>query len=331
MGKKYSVIVPIYKVEKYIEKCITSIINQTYRNIQIILVDDGSPDNCLNICKSFSDIDDRVIVIHKENGGLVSARKAGAAVAMGDYIVCVDGDDWIEPDYIATIDKILESYAYDVVCTNYYVADDINKTPQIVHERLGAYNKEDLEREVYPHLIQAADATSFLPTVWAKAFKRDLYTTFQMGVDNRIAMGEDGACTIPLIYKAESMFILNTPLYNYRVNNNSMTKAKRSQSWSSFYVIIQYLLKVLDMSNPAVQDQMNRRIAKSFFNVAKSRFNEKKKYKDIKCEILNEIKSPVVRKAVYHCKFTGSIKGYIISITLKCRLIRLLWVLNKVE
>ena len=100
MKRRYSIIVPIYKIEQYITQCIESIIHQTYKNIEIILVDDGSDDNCPVICDEYALKDDRIKVIHKENGGLVSARKAGALEATGDYICCVDGDDYIAENYI---------------------------------------------------------------------------------------------------------------------------------------------------------------------------------------------------------------------------------------
>ena len=100
---KVSIIVPVYKVEKYLRKCIDSIINQTLKDIEIILVDDGSPDNCGKICDEYAAKDTRIKVIHKENGGLSSARNAGMEVAEGEYIGFVDSDDWIESDmYMGT-------------------------------------------------------------------------------------------------------------------------------------------------------------------------------------------------------------------------------------
>ena len=98
---KISVIVPVYKVEPYLRKCLDSIINQTYRNLQIILVDDGSPDNCGAICDEYASKDSRIEVIHEENGGVSAARNAGLKLAAGDYIGWVDSDDWIEPDMYA--------------------------------------------------------------------------------------------------------------------------------------------------------------------------------------------------------------------------------------
>ena len=98
MIKKISIIVPVYKVEKYLDKCVKSIVEQTYKNLEIILVDDGSPDNCPAMCDEWAQKDSRIIVIHKENGGVSSARNAGLAVCTGDYVGFVDSDDWIEPD-----------------------------------------------------------------------------------------------------------------------------------------------------------------------------------------------------------------------------------------
>lgn len=103
MNVKFSVIVPIYNVEKYLRKCIDSILKQTYRNFELILVDDGSPDECPNICDEYAKNDKRIKVIHKENEGLVAARNTGIKEAVGDYICYVDGDDWISEVLLETV------------------------------------------------------------------------------------------------------------------------------------------------------------------------------------------------------------------------------------
>ena len=106
-----SVIVPIYKVEKHLKKCIVSITEQTNRNIEIILVNDGSPDGCLEICNEFAKKDSRIKVINKENGGLVSARKAGLAAASGEYIAFVDGDDYLKPTAMEIIEAAIKKHS----------------------------------------------------------------------------------------------------------------------------------------------------------------------------------------------------------------------------
>ena len=111
---KISVIVPVYKVEKYLDKCVESIVNQTYKNLEIILVDDGSPDNCPAMCDEWAEKDERIRVIHKENGGLADARNAGMDIATGDYIGFVDSDDWIEPNMYEVLLKNALKYDADI-------------------------------------------------------------------------------------------------------------------------------------------------------------------------------------------------------------------------
>lgn len=102
-SKKVSIIVPVYKVEKFLERCVESIIKQTYQNIEIILIDDESPDECPKMCDQYEIKDNRIKVIHKKNGGLSDARNAGLDIASGEYIAFVDSDDWIESDFIETL------------------------------------------------------------------------------------------------------------------------------------------------------------------------------------------------------------------------------------
>ena len=109
-----SVIVPVYKVEPYLHKCLDSILSQTYQNLEIILVDDGSPDRCGAICDEYAQKDPRVKVIHKENGGIATARNAGMRIAAGDYWMFVDSDDWLEADAISNLYQLLAEYNADL-------------------------------------------------------------------------------------------------------------------------------------------------------------------------------------------------------------------------
>ena len=117
---KISVIVPVYKVEPYLHKCVDSIINQDYENLEIILVDDGSPDNCPAICDEYARMDKRVKVVHKVNGGLSDARNAGLDAASGDYVFFVDSDDWIEKGTIKECTQLLNNGQTDIVITMLY-------------------------------------------------------------------------------------------------------------------------------------------------------------------------------------------------------------------
>ncbi len=122
---KVSVIIPIYNVEKYLRRCVDSVLNQTYKNIEIILVDDGSPDGCPTICDEYAHRDSRVIVLHKENGGLSSARNAGLDSPLtGEYVTFVDSDDWIAPDTYEYAVKLLKKTDSDVIQYDYALAND---------------------------------------------------------------------------------------------------------------------------------------------------------------------------------------------------------------
>lgn len=109
-----SVIVPVYKVEPYLRRCIDSIRNQTYRNLQIILVDDGSPDDCGAICDEYTKVDDRIIAVHQENEGLSGARNNGLLFAKGEYIAFVDSDDWLHPQMYETLIRLIEDHRLDM-------------------------------------------------------------------------------------------------------------------------------------------------------------------------------------------------------------------------
>ena len=128
---KISVIVPIYKVEPYLRQCFDSIVGQTYRNLEIILIDDGSPDNCGAICNEYAERDNRVTVIHKQNGGLSAARNDGIAATTGDWIAFVDSDDWIETDYYEKLLAAVEIRNSDIVISGCFLMEYPHKQKRV--------------------------------------------------------------------------------------------------------------------------------------------------------------------------------------------------------
>ena len=124
-----SVIIPVYKVEKYLKRCIDSVINQTYKNLEIILVDDGSPDNCPKICDDYSKKDKRIKVIHKKNGGVSAARNKGLKLSNGDYIVFVDSDDWLEYNFVEEMLTNLRKNKVDYFFVLYQYTASFHKNP----------------------------------------------------------------------------------------------------------------------------------------------------------------------------------------------------------
>lgn len=222
-----SVIVPIYKVEPYIRQCIVSLVNQTFRDFEIILVDDGSPDKCPEICDEYALKDPRIQVIHKPNGGVVSARKAGLARSCGEYITFVDGDDWIAEDYIERIDKIIQQCEADVIAvTDFYsVMDEEKQRVRIGRQYDGLYTVEKLSKDFYPYVFTYDSRFDFgtAPSVWSKVIRRDLIEKYLPKTPENIRMGEDLAVSLPCMLDANSIYFTDLCGYYYRQNTASMT------------------------------------------------------------------------------------------------------------
>ncbi len=224
---KISVIVPVYNTDRYTGFCIESIINQSYRNLEIILVDDGSSDRCPELCDLYASKDSRINVIHKQNGGLVSARKKGMEASSGEYITYVDGDDWIEKNHFKIIsDEIIQTDA-DVIISDWTRA--LFDQHVVIHNNVGKglYHGEGL-KQLKTQLISMH--TFYRPSistyVWNKAFKRDIVYDCQMNVDNRLMTGEDSCVSYAAILKSNSVSVINNASYYYRQHEDSMLKRK---------------------------------------------------------------------------------------------------------
>ncbi len=208
---KISIIVPVYKVEPYIRKCLDSIVGQTYRNLQIILVDDGSPDNCGKICDEYAAKDSRIEVIHQENGGLSAARNAGLRLATGDYIGFVDSDDWIELDmYEYLLENALKYQAGIAVCGR--IERHVDK--EVVR---GFSEIEVLDRELaLKYLLQNDLLQNY---AWDKLYKRELFQDIWFPAGKTF---EDVAVMHKLFIKAERVVCLPEAKYNYLLRFNSI-------------------------------------------------------------------------------------------------------------
>lgn len=222
-----SIIVPVYKVEKYIRQCIESIVNQTFKDIEIILVDDGSPDNCPAICDEYADKDSRIKVVHKQNGGLMSARQAGLRAAAGEYVGFVDGDDYIEPDMYEHFADSISKYHPDMLLCEFYYSHTDKKEVSTQNLSKEYFSKNELEKDIYPAMLFNGSYYYFgiQPCCWSKVYKKELLEKKLYLVDTKIKMGEDAAFTYPCLLDAQSLCYINKPLYNYRVIDESMSNA----------------------------------------------------------------------------------------------------------
>ncbi len=220
-----SVIVPVYMIDRYVGLCIESIINQTYKDLEIILVDDGGKDRCPEICDLYQRKDSRIKVIHKPNGGLVSARKAGLQQSNGEYISYVDGDDWIGPGFIEGLYTAASTSDADMICAG-FTRDLFSKSASFLNTiPSGIYEGEKL-RNLWKSMLScgAYYRTGISTYVWNKLFKREIILNPQLRVDNRISIGEDGAVTYPALLKCKTVAVIDNVAYHYRQREDSMLK-----------------------------------------------------------------------------------------------------------
>ncbi|MEE0930952.1 MAG: glycosyltransferase [Acutalibacteraceae bacterium] len=200
-----SVIVPIYKVEDYLKRCVDSIINQTYNNLEIILVDDGSPDNCPQICDNYAKQDSRIKVVHKKNGGLSDARNAGMKVATGEYISFIDSDDWIDLNtYMLTVEKMIETNS-DIGAFNIIlVYDDKEISPDLSQEFEVMNSEQAIETTI--------DNIKVRTPVWNKIYKKDLLKDLEF---KKGKLNEDEFFTFRVLDKANKIVYLHRQNYYY--------------------------------------------------------------------------------------------------------------------
>lgn len=221
-----SVIVPIYRIEDYLPKCIDSLLNQSFSNFELILVDDGSPDNCPDICDEYAQKDSRIKVIHKENGGLLSARKAGLENARGKYVANVDGDDWVDKYYLDVLFKLAEANAADLVITGHFREFD-GKIETIKPKFTGVFDEKEIQSSILPKAIYNGRFCEHKIStyVWNKLFRRELLQKILFDVPNEIIMGEDAAITYGYLSIAKKIAISRIPLYYYRQRHDSIVKS----------------------------------------------------------------------------------------------------------
>ena len=257
----FSIIVPIYNVEEYLEKCINSILNQTFRDFELILVDDGSPDNCPKICDEFAKRDFRIRVIHQENQGLVAARNIGVKNAVGDFICYVDGDDWVRKNWLNTMYEVIKKSNPDIIVFS-AIKKYINKEEEIpfnINE--GFYNKEELVKHIYPYMIYDKRLPFckglIFPVAWNKIYRATLLKR-HFCKDTKIRMGEDNAFVFEICYYANSIYFINEIFYIYnQLNVNSITSNYDSNRFSNNKILIKYIESNLYGKEEYLDEQIN--------------------------------------------------------------------------
>ena len=219
---KITVIVPVYNVENYLRKCLDSIIAQTYKNIEIIVVNDGSTDASGQICQEYTQIDNRIVYIEKENGGLSEARNVGLDKMTGSYVTFIDSDDWAELDYVEILYKKIIEYQADISVGNYYSYNEDEETYYFHIYGDSYYEKVYDNISIFENLYESQEMKSFaLISAWGKLYKAKLfdYLRFDKG-----KLGEDGYFNQKMYLSVNKVVYLNKGLYAYRQRSGSITK-----------------------------------------------------------------------------------------------------------
>lgn len=224
-----SIIIPIYNSEAFLDKCIQSAINQSYKNIEIILVNDGSIDSSSDICKNYSATDNRIKIINKKNGGLVSARKAGVTESSGEYVLYIDADDWIELNLLENYIEQLVNHDADIIISSHIVNLEGREDVLMNSIPAGVYRKPELESLVYPKMLNTGKFSQFgiFSYSWGKLYRKSILMPNQLNVDETVTIGEDALCLYPSILDSNTIVIIEKPYYHYRHRADSLTKTMR--------------------------------------------------------------------------------------------------------
>lgn len=259
----FTVIVAIYNAERTLKKCIDSILNQAYSDFEVLLIDDGSTDNSLEICNKLKITDVRIKVYHKSNGGPCSARNFGIKKSQGKYIVYVDADDTVDNDHLLEISKIIEDYNdidmivfnYRKICVDYYQDSGFNFLINTSKKKInkGFYNKKQMKKLLYPNIFFIGD---FNLANWRVAYNRDLLLKHYCKNEN-IIYYEDYCYAYECLYNARSIYFLDKILYYYnKTNENSLTSVEKN-SLDNVLIAYEYIFKKMHNKNNVIDAQLN--------------------------------------------------------------------------
>lgn len=222
MNEKITVIVPVYNVEHYLDKCLDSLINQTYKNLEIIVINDGSTDNSGTICQEYAQKDNRIIYIEKKNGGLSDARNVGLDKMTGSYVTFIDSDDWVEPDYVEVLYNKLIEYQADIAIGNYYSYNEDEAMYYFHIDGESYYEKVYDNISIFENLYDSKQMKSFsLISAWGKLYKAKLFDDILF---DKGKLGEDGYINQKLYLLVQKVIYINQGLYAYRQRSGSITK-----------------------------------------------------------------------------------------------------------
>ncbi len=282
-----SIVVPVYNVEKYLKKCIDSIINQTYKNLEIILVDDGSPDNCGKICDDYAEIDNRIKVIHKKNGGLSDARNVGIKNSLGKYISFVDSDDYIKSNMIEELYKAIKEGSQISICNRLEYFESMNPPKS---KKSFVNDNEFLIMDKKEGIAELCSFRLFDMSVWAKLYKKNLFDTIEFPIGK---LSEDYYIMYKLFDKCQKISYINKPLYIYNQRQGSISKNKKINY--DYKIAAEEQMNYIEQKYPDLKEYVRTAYALSNMTIFNWYITNRKKvpslteYKELKSNVKNNI------------------------------------------
>lgn len=245
----FSIIIPAYGVEAYLPQAIESVLSQSISDWELILVDDGSKDRSGAICDAYAARDSRIRVIHKENGGLVSARQAGIAQSCGVYVLNLDGDDYWDSDMLCELSTIIDLHKPDGMLFGFRKMTQDNQSVGELHNSIaeGIYSGEAL-RQIWNRMLYDpqnpelnGNFGAFCHGIVLAAFRREIVLPLQMAVPKQIRIGEDAAVTFPAICRCDSVYFTDRIMYNYRTLQQSMVRSFSQSEPDEMAILVAHL------------------------------------------------------------------------------------------
>lgn len=284
MEKLVSVIVPIYNNERDLKRCVDSIVNQTYKKIEIILIDDGSTDNSASICDEYMKIDNRIKVIHKKNGGVSQSRNFGLKESTGKKIIFVDSDDYIANNYI---ERLMTYEKLDLVISGYFTVSDKGKKQYMV-KNSKYMDKKDILKD-----LTRKNEINFYSVPYLKLFDKNIIDKNNIRFNEQIEYGEDTCFVYEYISKIENLQFINEALYFNNISREeSLSRKKRDDVWKEMYEVFKSGQSIYPKSNNEYSKQITQLYMKSSKTALNNAINNKATKSEFEelCKQITQIK-----------------------------------------
>ena len=297
-----SIIVPVYNAEKYIKECIDSLINQSYKNIEIILVDDGSKDSSSKICDEYAVKDNRIKVIHKENGGVSCARNEGIKVSKGKWITFVDADDWVNNNYISSMYNVIDEKTDFIIGRTITVMNnkeifDGYKGKKI--EEFSEKRKEGLYKSIFNDNMRI-NKYPHISTCSAKLIRKSLIVSKKLSFEKKLKIYEDALFNIKAIYYSDKVKLIDNKIYFYRYSGISVTKTYTADTLSYYEKVYELFEKNLHNYNVEYKKYLNvfkiKNLNTIIFALMKTNKTTNQKLSIIKSMCLNKTYKSAIKK-----------------------------------